>query len=250
MLVEQFRARVNRADLPALRFAALDFAQATGLDSTGLLSFSKMLHLAREQGITMVLTGLRDGVRTRFVMGGLGNQAGVRLFPDLDRGVEWCESQIIAAQRAGREDGKTLTQFLAALVPAPADVERLVAHMHRTVVVAGDRLIELGDGADTLFFIESGQVSAYLESPGHGPVRLETMRGGRVVGELAFYLNIKRTAAVVVDEPGIVYSLSREQIDGIERCDPDAAKVFHQIMARQLADRVVHLMGTVNALLE
>jgi CRP-like cAMP-binding protein len=74
------------------------------------------------------------------------------------------------------------------------------------------------------------------------------MRGGRVVGELAFYLRTTRTAAVVVEEPAIVYSLSREQLDQMERTDPDAARMFHHIIARLLADRVAHLIRTVDAL--
>jgi SulP family sulfate permease len=91
-------------------------------------------------------------------------------------------------------------------------------------------------------------VSAYLETEGHSPTRLETMRGGWVVDELRFYLHTRRTAAVVADEPSTVDMLSRDQLAQIERDDPDAARVFHHIVARLLADRVVHLICTVDAL--
>jgi SulP family sulfate permease len=231
-----------------VHFAALDFAQVTGLDSTGLLSFSKMLGLAREEGITVALTGLQGGVREQFLKDGLAAHPNARLFPDLDRGVEWCESQIIAAKGATEEERKNLTQVLAALGPAPADLDRLVSYMRRVELAAGERLIEQGDAADVVFFIESGQVSAYLETTGREPVRLETMRGGRVVGELGFYLHITRTASVVADEPTTVYSLSLEQLDWIERTDPTAARIFHHLIALLLADRVVHLIRTVDAL--
>jgi SulP family sulfate permease len=247
-LFEHFRARVGRDDRPRVRFAALDFARVTGLDSTALLSFSKMLQLAQDQGTTVVFTGLHGHVYEQFLNGGYGEQAATRIFPDLDRGVEWCESQLIAVQQVGNDEGKSLKEMLTALAPSSEAVDRLAGYLSRAELAAGERLITQGDAADAVFFIESGQVSAYLESPDHEPVRLETMRGGRVVGELAFYLHSTRTAAVVVDEQATVYSLSLAQLDRIERTDPDAAKAFHQIIARLLADRVVHLMRTVDAL--
>ncbi|MBV9278870.1 MAG: cyclic nucleotide-binding domain-containing protein [Chloroflexi bacterium] len=247
-LVERFWARPGREDLPPVRFVALDFAKVTGLDATGLPSFGKMLQLAREQGITVVLTGLHGNVREQFLADGLAERANIRVFPDLDRGVEWCEGQMIAAHGATGEESKSLPELLSSLLPAPPDVARLLGYMSRMELGAGERLLEQGEVADTLFFVESGQVSVYRESPGREPVRLETMRGGRVVGELAFYLRTRRTAAVVVEEPATVYSLSREQLDRIERTDADAARVFHHIMARLLADRVAHLIRTVDAL--
>jgi SulP family sulfate permease len=247
-LFEQFRARVGRGDLPHLRFVALDFARVPGLDSTALLSFGKIRQLAREAGSALVLTGLHGSVREQFLAGGFAEQAGVHLFPDLDRGVDWCESQIIAAQQPGEADGQSLAEQLAALVPSPAEVSRLIGYMDRCDLAVGARLIEQGDDANVVFFVESGQVSAYRDAAGHKPVRLETMRGGRVVGELGFYLHITRTAAIIADEPTTVYALSLAQLDHIERTDPDAARLFHHISARLLADRVVHLIRTVDAL--
>jgi len=80
------------------------------------------------------------------------------------------------------------------------------------------------------------------------PMRLETMRGGRVVGELGFYLGTRRSAAVVADEPTVVYRLSRAKLTEIERDDPEAAHVLHRIIIHLLGERALHLMRTVDAL--
>jgi hypothetical protein len=83
--------------MPALRFVVLDFAQVTGLDSTGLRSAAKMCRPARAQRLTFVLTGLSGGVGAQFTRSGFGEQSGVpRIFADPDHGLEWCESEIIA----------------------------------------------------------------------------------------------------------------------------------------------------------
>jgi SulP family sulfate permease len=207
-----------------------------------------MHQLAQDADITMVLTGLHGRLHGQFLHGGLGQVADTRLFPDLDRGVEWCESQIVSGHLATKEHDQNLTELLVTLVPASPAIQRLTDYLRREEVAAGECLIKQGDMADRVFFIESGQVSTYLESPDGEPVRLETMRGGRVVGELAFYLRIPRSATVVVDESATVYSLSLEQLARMESIDPAAAEVFHHVMAQLLADRVIHLMTTVEAL--
>jgi SulP family sulfate permease len=117
-LYERIRARTRDPGSPTLRFVVLDFAQVRGLDSTGLLSFAKMYQLARAQRLTLVLTGLSGGVGAQFARGGFGAQPGVlRIFADLDHGLEWCESEIIAAQAAPGQAQRQRAQP-EAIVPA------------------------------------------------------------------------------------------------------------------------------------
>ncbi|HEY6042896.1 MAG TPA: cyclic nucleotide-binding domain-containing protein, partial [Anaerolineae bacterium] len=104
------------------------------------------------------------------------------------------------------------------------------------------------DEPDMIYFIESGQVTVQMEAPGQAPVRLETMRGGRMVGELGFYLGVRRTAAVVADVPSVVYALSVHEVAQIEKTDPEAANIFHRINIQLLSERAVHMVRMLNAL--
>lgn len=99
-----------------------------------------------------------------------------------------------------------------------------------------------------LYFVETGQVTARVEDPGREPVRLETMQGGRVVGEIGFYLGNPRTAAVVTDEPSTIYRLSRSALQQMEKTDPEVASTFHQIIVHLVTERLTHLINTVQAL--
>jgi SulP family sulfate permease len=74
------------------------------------------------------------------------------------------------------------------------------------------------------------------------------MGGGRVVGEIGFYLNQPRTAAVVTDEVSTIYCLSMQTLELMEQNDPDVASTFHRGMIRLLSERLTHLINTVNAL--
>jgi SulP family sulfate permease len=74
------------------------------------------------------------------------------------------------------------------------------------------------------------------------------MRNGRVVGEIGFYLGQDRTASIVADEASTLYRLSRQDLQRIEREDPEVAAILHRIIVHLLAERVTHLIKTVNAL--
>lgn len=248
-IFDQVREYVENKPAHAVRFVLLDFAQVSGLDSTGLLSFTRMLQWGQEKRVTLVLASLSERMRDQFRHSGLRTQPGCLHFsPDLDHGVEWCENEIITAFSTATQDKTSLAAQLMAIMNGVGDAEELVHHMNRREFAAGDYLIRQGDEPDMIFFIESGQVTAQVEAPGKSPLRLETMRGGRTVGELGFYLGIPRTAAVVVDEPSVIYSLSRQELTHIEGSHAEVANVFHRIIVRLLGERVVHLIRTVNAL--
>lgn len=245
-LLEQVRSRVLTNET---RFVVLDFRQVYGLDSTAMLSFDKLVHLARQRGFTLVLTGLSPLMRGQFARAGIAEEAGVTAFmPDLDRGVEWAEEQVCRASvPEDAEHAQTLTGYLQAIVPGEA-ATRLVGYLEPRQVAAGEYLIRQGDAPDDLYFIESGQVTAQLDTDGGSPVRLETMRGGRSVGELGFYLGTQRSASIVADRSSVVYRLTQAKLAEIEETDPAAAYAFHRIIVHLLGERVLHLVRAVDAL--
>lgn len=261
-LLNQVRQRIEATDMPRLRFVVLDFRQVTGLDSTASLSFAKIKQLARMQQIVLVLTNpsgegaspvQRNSVAKFFAQMGDIDQGEaektVRIFPDLDRGLEWCENQILLAAGVNLNDDKESLDFhFRSLLPDATNLDGLLKYFERLDVGSGYYLMKQGDPPGDLYFIESGQVTAQLEFPDRNPVRLETMRGGRVVGEIGFYLNQPRTASVVTDEPSTIYRLSIQTLKHMEQSDPEAASLFHQGMIRLVSERLTHLINTVNAL--
>jgi SulP family sulfate permease len=69
-------------------------------------------------------------------------------------------------------------------------------------------------------------------------MRLRTVRPGVVVGEVALYTGVSRTADVVADTDSVVLRLSREAIDRVESEDPELAAALHRWLARTLAERL------------
>lgn len=232
-------------------YVILDFESVSGLDSTALLSFEKLVHLAQTEGVILVLSGLSDAVRSQFERGGLGGTIDVIQFvPDLDHGMEWCENDLLSS--SGLDDafaGADLGAQLALILPPDVDLVHLLPHLTRETFPAGAYLMHQGDPPDYIYFIESGQVTAQITTSSGDTVRLETMQGGRAVGELGFYLGTMRSADVVADIDTVAYRLSQAQLAHLETAHPEAASTFHRAIVHLLGERVLHLTQAYNSLL-
>jgi SulP family sulfate permease len=122
-LVEQVRDRVLNRDLSPLLFLVLDFRQVTGVDSTAMLSFAKLKQLADENGMTVVLTHLPPSLKNSFDQSTLNeNPPSLQFFPDLDRGVAWCEETILQDHDIS-EGEQTLLEQLQPLLVGVAKAE-------------------------------------------------------------------------------------------------------------------------------
>ena len=248
-LFERVRQRALATDQPRLRFVLLDFRSVPRIDSTALLSFSKLQQLGEAHGLTLIFTQLAPSIRRQFDQAFLhdARAANVHMFANLDHGLEWCENQVLAD--AGRPEGgaRTLRTQLAQLVPEASNLDSLLGYLEPRTIAAGEYLIDPNEPADDMYFVETGQVTARLEGNDGGVVRLETTRGGRAVGELGFYLGRRRSAAVVADETSRVYRITREGLRRLEQEQPEAATTFHLIIVRLLSERAAHQVDVVDA---
>jgi SulP family sulfate permease len=250
-LLERIRRRVaDREQLPA-RYIVLDFRRVTGLDSSAAFSFVKGRQLAEAQGITLVLTHISEGIENQFELGGLlGDGGGVRLFSDLDHGVEWCEDQLLEMEQIDKiRVPITLHEQLADSGLEPANATRLIEFLEQIEVGAGEYLIRQGEETDGLYFIEQGAVSVYLELESGQRARLQTLGPGTIVGELGFYLDTTRTASVVADSPAIAYRLTRTALSEMKAREPELAAGFHEFAVRLLSERLAATDRALEAVL-
>lgn len=249
-LLEQVRARMDQ-EPATLRHVLLDFHQVTGIDSTAALSFSRMEQVTSQQGVTLFFAGASEPVLQQLRRTGIiaEDRSSVRVFSDLDRAVEWCEDDLLRANKWTPSSTGGFAEQLAELIKDRPAVDQLLQYMQRQQLAGGECLIRQGDPPDDMYFLESGQVTAQIKQAGRPAHRLETMRGGpTVVGELGFYLGYERGASVVVDAPSVVYRLTRASLIEMEEAHPAAASALHRAVATLVADRTAHLIRVVNVL--
>ncbi len=242
-LLERIRKRVEAAPL---RFLVIDLRRVTGVDSSGVVAFVKVMHLAEANGFELVFTGASDQVRKQLGQGGVVESEGiVRFEPDLDRGLQRCEEGLLEGATAeplvvadGSSDG------LAGMPPG------LRTYLERRELPEGTVLIRQDESPDDVFVLESGRLSVETVTPEGTRMRLRTLRPGVVVGEMAMYTGVPRSADVVAETPSVVLRLSRESIERVEAADPALAAALHRWLATTLSERLGESLRAFDALFD
>jgi SulP family sulfate permease len=213
------------------------------MDSSAVMSFRKVVQLAEAHGFELVFSSVPDTVQGQLRRGGVVASDGVvRFEPDLDHGLQRCEDGLL--EGAAQADSGGSSDALAGL---PA---RLSTYLERRSLPEGTVLIRQGELPDDLFLLESGRLRVELMTPEGIRIRLRSMRAGVVVGEVALYMGIPRTADVVAETPCVVLRLSRESIERMEAEEPDLAAALHRWLARTLAERLSDTLRAFDALLD
>jgi SulP family sulfate permease len=148
-----------------------------------------------------------------------------------------------------KETNRSLQDQLKELSNDIELISRTINYLEKIELPAGEYLIRQGDSPGAVYFIEQGVVTAQLEVSGEKPRLLNTMSSESLVGELGFYLKSKRNASVVTETEAILYRLTIEALNKMESEDPDAAALLHKYFARIMAEKLSHLMSTVESLM-
>ncbi|HET9590973.1 MAG TPA: cyclic nucleotide-binding domain-containing protein, partial [Anaerolineales bacterium] len=109
--------------------------------------------------------------------------------------------------------------------------------------------INKGDPPDSMYFIDSGELSTRLEISKGKFIRLKSQGGGTMVGEMGLFLKQARTATVVATRPSVLYRLSLEGYEKMMQSDPDLAFHLHQWIGSVLSVRLAENNQTLEALL-
>ena len=237
-LVDNVKNWLFRFPAGKQKYLLIDFRQVTGIDSSAALSFRKIRQLMKERGAILVLSDITIDIQKRL-------QIDDQVFPNLDRGLEWLEDQILA-------------QYNSEGMPPPVDTLPLnliepinhIPEEYYSIITAapGEVIIQKGDPADCLYLLLQGVVSIYLDHNDPHKNRINSFGPGCIVGEVGLYLNMPRTAYVVVDEPACLMRFTREAIQTMSEKDPVVALAFRDFIIRQMSDRMMQNDQSIAAL--
>jgi SulP family sulfate permease len=230
----------------------VDFRQVTGADATALASLDALRRETAARGARLVFAEVPSALARAFARRGVVATAdGAFAFaPTLDAALEDAERRALAASAAAFDPLESLAERLEALADDDLELQDLAAHLDRLEIAAGQRIAtDDAAGDDVVYVVASGQVTAWLDVAGRPPLRLETFRGGNLVGDVGFYRgDAAATSWVAADEPTTLYRLTRARLAHLTAADPALAASFHRLAARQLARRTAHLTRLVEAL--
>jgi SulP family sulfate permease len=244
-LLERIRGRLEGERPP--RFVVIDLRRMTGVDSSAVVSFVKATRLAQAAGAEIVLTGASAPVRAQLARGGVIETDGLVAFePDLDRGLQRCEDALLSAPSLD----EAVKEHPAAAAAADGLPSGLAAHLERVSVPQGTVLLHQDDPPGDVYVLESGHLGVETITPDGTRLRLGSLRPGVVVGEIALYTGIRRTADVVAEAPSVVLRIDREAIARLETEEPELAAALHRWLAVTLAQRLTDSMRAFDVLLD
>ncbi|MBS0661049.1 MAG: cation:proton antiporter [Verrucomicrobia bacterium] len=157
-------------------------------------------------------------------------QAGARQFAalqeELERARELAEQAAAAHRTFTPEELVERFPLFASLTPAQREV--LILHFHPIAAEPGDRLIRVGDAADAVYFISSGEVEVAV-----GGRRIK-LTGGDFFGEMALISGQPRSADVTAVDYTKLLALDRRDFRAFVRKHPEIREeVAHLAAQRQ-----------------
>ena len=250
-LLTSAQQRIENDDDEKVRYLLLDFRHVNGIDSSAIASFLRLRRLAKANGVKLILTEVRADIRNHLQRGEVvvGDSDEVcRIYPDLDRGLEACENEIIADAPPSMLPPPMLFYDLQDVFNGREDMLRFLGYLERVEAPEGFDLFRQGDVSKDLYLIESGELTAWLEIDGMKVKRLRTMGPGSVVGESGLYMGEKRSATVTTSRRATLYRLSEEALIRMTAEAPELAAAFHHFVVTLLARRIVHSTGPLKSL--
>lgn len=249
-LVNQIITRLKDTTQQELRFLILDFQHVTALDASATFSFVRLRQIAATSQFYLVFTGLNKAMKNRLARSGIDEQESmIYIFPNLDFGMEWCESKLLQETGGSIVRAGSLRAQLRKLLPSAEKVEKFISYLEREEAQEYHILIQQGDPPDCMYFIDSGEVTTRLQVSKDNFIRLKSQQGGTMVGEMGLFLGQPRSATVVVSRASILYKLSLDSYHRMMHEDPDLALCLYQWIGRVLSARIVESNATLEVLL-
>jgi CRP-like cAMP-binding protein len=110
----------------------------------------------------------------------------------------------------------------------------------------GQVMFNANDAADAAYMLIEGHVAISRPAPS-GPIVVGTLGPMDIVGEIAIFADVLRTATVTATSRVDALRMTKEQIMGIVRANPDAALELIRQLALRLAKTTARLTETLAA---
>jgi small-conductance mechanosensitive channel/CRP-like cAMP-binding protein len=118
------------------------------------------------------------------------------------------------------------------------DAERaaLARELTTSPYVAGERIFEAGEAADSLYLLAEGHVEIIRERAKGTTIKLATLEAPAYFGEMGLLLGQPRIATVVAKGDALCYRLDKRGFDAIIRARPELVEALARILTERQAE--------------
>ncbi|MFM1896265.1 MAG: hypothetical protein RLZZ385_1339 [Pseudomonadota bacterium] len=242
-LITTIRNRVvNQLD-HRIEYLVLDFHHVSQLDTSAIVSFTKLAQLSDRLGFNIVISGadeksIKQLVRHQFFT--FGDSSWRRIYKDqLDNAVAWCETDLLESLQINvTQRSKTLDQILEQVTGSVDDARLLAKFFEAEHVAEGTYLFREGDYGDCLYFVGSGTVAVVITLAGNQERIVRKYKSGALFGEMAVYTSETRSASVRIENDAVLFRLDKAQLIEMQREYPVASASFHSYIVRLMSERL------------
>lgn len=248
---ETIRAALEKSHKARQRYAVLDFAEVSGLDTSALLSMVKLKNYADDNAVTLAFAGLTPRMMTSLEHVKLfGPASRHKPFDTRNAALEWCEEQVLADSATEQLPGTAadFEDWLAAELGGRDRARHIAGYFERRSLTAGTPLYEQGAASDSIDLVVDGTIAVLVTSEPGSAHLVRRMSKRTVVGEMGFFRGRARTATVVPDHGAVIYTLTREAYERLMRDEPEVGSAFLEFIVRALSDRLEFANSGIAAL--
>ena len=221
----------------ACRFLIFDFRRVTGIDSSATYSFTQIARAAAERSVRIVLVNLSPELERAFRAARfIGSD--IVVASDLDRALETCEHEIIAAHRADRSDARSLRAWLSEALGSVQLADTLAQYCRRLDVAANDIIARQGEDASSMHFILEGRVGIIVDLPEGRTVRVRSLGPHTTVGEMGLLARRPRSATIQAEAASVLYELDADAFERIKREQPALSQALLGYVIAVMTERL------------
>src|SRR6185503_8056008 len=159
------------------------------------------------------------------------------------------EGRVRRAEKENRmsleQEVELIRQFPIFAKIQPAMQKLLCFSSERLTFAPGQVIVKAGDIGDAAFIVIEGEVEISVPTPS-GPIVVNTAGRNAIIGEIAIFGDVPRTATATAKSAVETLKISKELFTKIIRENPDAALELIRILAARLANTTAQLSRTVS----
>jgi SulP family sulfate permease len=162
----------------------------------------------------------------------------VTISSDLDRALEACEEEVIAAHSTGGGEAGSLRDWLTQALGNAKFAEQL-SELCRRLEVAKDEIIATqGEDAHSMHFILEGRIGIIVKMDDGRTIRVRSLGPHTTIGEMGLITRQVRSATIQAEVPSVLYELTAEAYDRLTRENSALAQALLTYTVKVMAERL------------
>ena len=225
-----------------LNTVVLDFKNISQIDYTAIVGLLRIRRLLQHKNIQLFFSDipLENIDLIKKALSGSTESNKPSIYTSADHAIEAAEKALInnanVIDASVGNSGVDALLSSAGLNQGQRDIIRNLAIHHETQ--DGDLISKKGNIQQSFYIIDTGEIAIYQDHENQNS-RLRVLRSGMIVGEMAIYSGLPRSADIVSHGSAKLLEINKNSLTNIEKNHSDIAIKIHRLLGKRLSQMVL-----------